>query len=209
MKLYKEQSRKQKKISYIKLKNKIEKGHLFSTHDVFTLDMQWADIYFFGKNKQIYNATIRTTACAFYDEVRSKAWAKLRSSVNPDDNFFEVVELEGYTQNANVSGPTTISNPPLESLKGLTASEFLEATEEEISKDSSITINENFKLLPNYTYGIGLDMVVNVDILDADNIDAAIRLFISKGESNWESEEAHRPKYTKKFSFTTNSISLD
>lgn len=209
MKLYTHQSRKQKKFSYIKLKNKIEKGHFFSTHDVFTPDMQWADIYFFGKNKKIYNATIRTTACAFYDEVHSKAWDKLKATAHPDDKFFEIVELEGYTENANMSGPTTISNPPLESLKGLTASEFLEATEEEISKDSSITINESFKLLPNYTYGIGLDIVVNVASLNSDNIDTAIKLFISKGENNWRSEETYRPKYTKKSSFTTNSISLD
>jgi hypothetical protein len=209
MKLYTQQSRKKKKLSYIQLKNRIEKGYLFSTHDVFTTDMQWADIYFFGKNKQIYNATIRTIACAYYDKVHHLAWDKLKATANPDDKFFEIVELDGYKSDKNMSGPTTISNPALDSLKGLTASQFLDQAEEEIAKSGKISVKETFEILPDYVYGIGLDMVINVANLNSENIDEAIKKFISSGEKNWESEENHTPAYDTKSSFTTNAISLD
>lgn len=209
MKLYTQQSRKKKKLSYIQLKNRIEKNHLFSTHDVFTKDMQWADIYFFGKNKQIYNVTIRTIACAYHDEVHHQAWEKLRATAHPQDRFFEIVELEGYSENPHVSGPTTVSDPALESLKGLTASQFLEKTEETLANSGTISVKESFEILPDYVYGIGLDMVINVDSLDANNIDEAITRFIQNGEKNWESKESYTPSYKKKASFTTNAISLD
>lgn len=202
-------NRKNKKLEYIRLKKKIKKDTLFSSYDVFGLDMQWADIYFFGKNKHIYNATVRTTACALHDKVEELAWDQLYSNIDKEDKIFEIVELDKKTSDQKMALPINILNPPLKNLKGMTASEFLEMTEEKIHKEGKTSVKESFELLPNFVYGTGLNIVIHTPSLTLENIDTAIKKFISLGETNWQSEENHYIDYNKKSNFNINCVSLD
>lgn len=203
-------SRYKKKLEYIQLKNSITKNNSnFSTYDEIDENSKWADIYFFGKNKQIYNATIMTTKCAWKDILSKKSWKALDEKIEPGEKLFEIVELEGYTSNKNMSGPTTIDNPPRKSLGGKTASEFLEEKEKELSLDKSITVTESFKILKGYRYGMGLNMVVHEKALSQEAIEKAINKFIDLEEESWQGKEQYSFDYEERASFLINKLKDD
>lgn len=193
----------------MQVKNKIAQyGYNFSTHDLIHPKTTWADICFLGKNKNVYNATIMTTQCAWHDLVEHMVWEKLYSLVPKDHILFEIVELEGYTSNKEFSGPTTVSDPPLKELNNLTASQFIKEQNKVISKDKTITVHEEFKILPNFSFGIGLNMVVHHPNLTNEIIAQSIERFIQNGEKNWKSAESFGFEYEENVNFTTNPINL-
>lgn len=205
-KSYTNQTRKHKKLAYIVLKNSI-KENVFSSHHEFTEEIQWADIYFFGKNKMIYNATIHTTNCIWYDLVRSKSWEQLRAKA-PHDKYFEIIDVEDKFSNSQYK-TTTISDPPLENLGGLTASEFLKKTIIEIAQTKTLSVTEYFKILPGFGYGTGLDISIHVPYLTKENIKEAIKRFINLDEKNWIGKEQYSFDYKENINFTTNSVVMD
>ena len=203
---YIKRTRKHKKRAYIALKNSI-KDNIFSSHHEFSEHTQWADIYFFGKNKIIYNATIHTTNCKWYDLVHDKAWQELREKA-PNEKYFEIVDVEDKFTSKGYR-TTTISDPPLAKLNGLTASEFLKKTEIEIGQNKTLTVNEYFKILHGFGYGVGLDISIHVPYLTKENIKEAIEKFISLGEKDWTGKEQYYFDYKENINFTTNSVVLD
>ena len=200
-------SRKTIKTHYIQAKNLITRqGFNFATYDLLTDSTQWADIIFIGKNKRLYNATIYTTECAWHDIVSEKAWKILNSKVT--GQLFEIVELEGYKSDKHMTGPTTISDPNMEELDGKTASQFLKEKKAELALDKTITIQESFKLLKGFTYGIGLDMVTHVSSLTNENIAKYVEKFISLGETNWQGSKQYNFKYSDAIAYSTNELKI-
>lgn len=203
-------SRHQKKSEYIKLKNYILKAKTnFLTYDEISENSQWVDLCFLGKNKKIYNATIMTTKCAWQDILCSNSWKALRKKIEPGEILFEIIELDGYTSNKHMTGPTTIDNPPRKSLDGKTASEFLKEREKEYALDKSITVNESFEILKNYKYGIGLDIVIHEKNLSQLNIEKAIKNFIELEEKSWLGKEQYHFEYEDNANFLINEIKDD
>lgn len=200
-------TRAQRKKEYISVKNQCTAyGFNFSTHDLITPQTTWADICFIGKNKSVYNATILTTEAAWHDLIKDLAWEKLKSRITPEDKIFEIVELDNYTSNQAFSGPTTISDPPVKNLNGLTATQFLEKTCKELSSEPNITIHEEFEILPNFSFGIGLNMIVHEPFLSKEVIAKHVDKFIAMGEVNWKSEQKYSFQYRDNLHFTTNAI---
>lgn len=203
-------SRNKRKLEYIKLKNSITKTNSnFSTYDEIDENSHWADICFFGKNKQIYNATIMTTKCAWKDILSKKAWEVLDAKIEPGEKLFEIVELEGYTLNKKMSGPTTVDNPPRKSLAGKTASDFLEEKEKELALDKSITVCESFEVLKGYRYGVGLNLVIHEKNLSQEAIEKAIKRFIELEEKSWIGKEKYHFHYEEKVRFLINKLKDD
>ena len=203
----KHKSRHQKKLEYIQLKNSIKKNNSnFSTYDEIEEKTQWADIYFFGKNNKIYNATIMTTKCAWMDILSKKSWGAIDAQIEPGEKLFEIVELEGYMSNKCMSGPTTIDNPPRKSLGGKTASEFLEEKEKEFALDKSITVCESFEILKGFSYGTGLNMVIHEKGLSNESIEKAIQKFIELEEKSWLGKEQYHFTYKEDSNFSINAL---
>lgn len=50
-------------------------------------------------------------------------------------------------------------------------------------------IHESFRLDRSYVYGIGLKVVIDVDVINQASIEAAIDRFIAVGETDWTSPE--------------------
>lgn len=200
-------SRKVKKLQYIQLKNKIvQDGYNFHTIDLIHDKTTWADICFIGKNKTIYNATIYTTKCAWHDLLDKLAWEKLYSILPKDFPLFEIEEMDGYTETEAFSGPTTISDPPIAQLNNLTASQFLDEQVKNIAQDKTLMIHERFEILPNFSYGIGLDMVVHYPYLSNERIAKCVEAFINYGEKNFVSKESYNFEYEENSNFTVNAL---
>ena len=61
--------------------------------------------------------------------------------------------------------------------------------EAEIARNEPPVIHESFKLDRSYVYGIGLKIVLDVDVINQASIEAAIDRFIAVGETDWVSPE--------------------
>lgn len=73
---------------------------------------------------------------------------------------------------------------------GLTFSEYLSKREHEIAFNTPIQIYSEYRYLSDYSYGNGLKMIVDAPALNVDVIEAAIRDFRRRGESEWQSDLA-------------------
>lgn len=51
-------------------------------------------------------------------------------------------------------------------------------------------IHESFKLDRSYVYGVGLKIVLDVDVINQASIEAAIDRFIAVGETDWISPDS-------------------
>jgi hypothetical protein len=73
-----------------------------------------------------------------------------------------------------------------EKFGGLTFFEQWEKLESEIVREAPQTIHELFQLYRRYAYGIGLHIVLDVDVIDRTAIEQAITRFREMGETDWQ-----------------------
>lgn len=76
-----------------------------------------------------------------------------------------------------------------EQFDGLTFHEQWRKLESEIVRTEPPVIHESFKLDRSYVYGIGLKIVLDVDVINQASIEDAIDRFIELGETDWVSPE--------------------
>ncbi|MDR0807126.1 MAG: hypothetical protein LBN41_10360 [Enterobacteriaceae bacterium] len=193
-------SRRRRRALVISLKNKIrcnatEFGGLFTSHQVLneSKTIQWVDFYFVGSDKSIlWNACIITAKQAFRDEVSHLAYMKLDAMMTKEEKEAEL-KLDfipfDYSKSGKILTYKQIKKEEkrYEKFGGLTYYEQWEKFESEIARNEPPTIYESFRIDRSYVYGIGLEIVIDVDSIDQSVIEDAISRFQIIGETDWKS----------------------
>lgn len=178
-----------------------EYGGRFSSHHVLNepgrpdLYNQWIDVYFPGTNRfTIWNAEIVTARRAFWDAVHheacSRAYAKLGDGELSSEAKLEF-EPADYSRTGKVVSYRLVRREPVRYAKfdGRTLSEQIELLETQIIRDEPPVIYESFKLDMRYAYGIGLQIVLDVDVINQASVEAAIDRVFAAGEIEWASAD--------------------
>ncbi|MDP1651232.1 MAG: hypothetical protein Q8L56_00750 [Rhodocyclaceae bacterium] len=188
----------------IRLKGEIRRdadlyGGRFTSHHVLNepgrpdLYNQWADFYFVGSNRfTIWNAEIVTARRAFWDAAHNLAYDRadaLRAQEERDADSKLEFEPASRSRTGRVLTYRLVEREPVryEQFGGLTLSEQWEKLESEIVLNEPPTIYESFNLDRGYAYGIGLRIVLDVDVINQSTIELAIDKFLATGEADWQS----------------------
>jgi hypothetical protein len=160
----------------IRLKGKIRRdavefGGRFTSEDGLNLSdghdfrSQWFDFYFPGTSRfTLWNAVLVTARLAFWEAVHEKAFGQAYAAFNDSESDRGRAPFGGRTVREQV--------------------DFLEA---KIIQENPPTIRESFSLDRSYVYGIGLHIVMDVDVIDRSVIETAIDRFFAIGETDWVS----------------------
>lgn len=156
---------------------------------------QWFDFYFPGTDRfTIWNASIVTARKAFWDEVHDIAHTRVAAMLTPEERE-ENSKMEFVPAQRSSTGKILTyklaerKEMRFEQFDGLTFHEQWRKLESEIICNEPPAIHESFKLDRSYVYGIGLRIVLDVDVINQASIEAAIDRFLSIGETAWVSPE--------------------
>lgn len=86
---------------------------------------------------------------------------------------------------------------------------YIDKYQQEFIENKTIFIHEGFELLPNYSYGIGLNMIIKDVSLNYQNINQAIEHFWALNETNWEAQEALQYEWNNSSRFSVNALEMD
>jgi hypothetical protein len=156
---------------------------------------QWFDFYFPGTDRfTIWNACIVTARQAFWDKVNDSAYSRAAAMLTPEelekDSKLEFVPAQRSSTGKILTYQLAEHKEMrFEQFGGLTFREQWHKLESEIARNEPPTIHESFKLDRSYVYGIGLKIVLDVDVINQAAIEAAIDRFIAIGETDWTSPE--------------------
>lgn len=187
----------------IRLKGQIKRdaaeyGGMFTSHLVLDepgrpdLYNQWFDFYFPGLDRfTIWNAEIVTARKAFWDAAHDFAHQRAAAMLTPEEHAAEsTMEFEPaeFSNTGKVLSYRLIERKKTqyEKFGGLTFFEQWEKLESEIVREAPPTIHELFRLDRRYAYGIGLYIVLDVDVIDRTAIEQAITQFREMGETDWQ-----------------------
>lgn len=187
----------------IRLKGRIKRdsdeyGGLFTSHLVLDeqdrpdLYKQWFDFYFPAQDRfTFWNAAIVTARQAFWEEARELAYQRTATMLTPEEHAAESkMEFEpaSFSSTGKVLSYQLIEHKKTqyEKFGGLTFYEQWEKLESEIVRETPPTIHESFRLDRCYAYGIGLFIILDVDVIDCAAIEQAISQFRLMGETDWQ-----------------------
>lgn len=188
----------------IRLKGKIRRdadlyGGRFTSHLVLNepdrpdLYNQWFDFHFPGKDRlTTWNAEIVTARRAFWDAAHNEAFARATTQLAASELDKEAkLEFEpaDVSRTGKILSYRMVRQEPVryKQFGGLTLTEQVDQLEAEIVRDDPPVIYESFRLDRSYAYGIGLRIVLDVDVVDRVSIEAAIDKFLAVGETDWQS----------------------
>jgi len=198
--------RHKRREAVIRLKGKIrrdatEYGGHFTSHLVLNepgrpdLYNQWFNFYFPGTDKfTIWNAYFITARKAFWNKLQdiafNRAYAQLTAQEREENFKWEFVPAERSNTGKILTYKLAERQPMrFEQFSGRTFREQWHKLESEIARDEPPLIYESFKLERGYVYGIGLSIVLDVDVINQVTIESAIERFIAIGETDWTSSE--------------------
>lgn len=188
----------------IRLKGRIKRdageyGGLFTSHLILDepdrpdLYNQWFDFIFLGQDRfTIWNAVIITARQSAWYAAHGLAYKRMKSMMTPEE--------KSAWENLPMFGPSEVSSTGkvlsytltkqkemrFKSFGDLSFYEQWEKLESEIIRDEPPTIYESFRLDRSYAYGIGLHIVLDVDVIDRVTIEQAIAKFREIGETDWQ-----------------------
>ena len=188
----------------VSLKGKIRRdagqyGGLFTSHLVLSepgrpdLYCQWFDFYFPGKDRfTLWNAFIKTARQAFWDAAHELAHERTASMLTREERKADSrMEFEpaDVSNTGKILSYRLVEREPVryDKLGGLTFYEHWEKVESEIVRSEPPAIHESFEIDRSYAYGIGLQIVLDVDVIDRAAIESAITRFREIGEVGWQS----------------------
>lgn len=190
----------------IRLKSKIrrdaaEYGGRFTSRLVLNepgrpdLYNQWFDFYFPGTDRfTIWNASFVTARKAFWNKAHDIAHTRVAAMLTPEERE-KSAKLEFVPAQRSSTGKiltyklAECEEMRFEQFDGLTFDEQWRKLESEIARNEPLAIHESFKLDRSYVYGVGLKIVLDVDVINQASIEAAIDRFIGGGETDWISPE--------------------
>lgn len=188
----------------IRLKGRIKRdsneyGGMFTSHlvldepdrpDVYN---QWFDFLFIGQDRfTIWNAAIITAQQAAWDAAHGLAYERMMAMMTPEEksawNSLELFEPAEVSSTGKVLSYTLTKRKAMrfKSFGELSFFEQWEKLESEIIRDEPPTIYESFRLDRSYAYGIGLHIVLDVDVINRAAIEQAITRFRVIGETDWQ-----------------------
>ena len=154
---------------------------------------QWFEFYFPGQDRfTIWNTEIVTARKAFWDATHELAYFQTMAMLTPEE-IATLCNLEfepaNFSTTGKVLGYRLIERKQLcfEKFNGLTFFEQLEKTESDIIRKTPPTIYETFQIDKNFGYGIGLFIILDVDLIDRSAIEQAINQFRLINEADWQS----------------------
>ncbi|MGH6774422.1 hypothetical protein [Brucella tritici] len=188
-------SARRQRDEYIKLRGAIRReqhyyGGLFIS-DHFVEDDgsagQWMDFCFLGLNgRTIWNATIQTANMSFYEDVENLAMERA-SKLSPEKESLIDWEWREIRKPDNIKAYAVSRQEEkrLPALGNLTYYGYVEKNMAEIAVAEPPSIFERFEIVPNYQYGIGLEMIVDAERLSISIMNETIKRFQNLGEKNW------------------------
>jgi hypothetical protein len=174
-------------------------GGKFSSHLVLDeprrpdLYNQWFDFYFPGTDRfTLWNADIGTARRTFWEAAHEMAFERTADALTLQELELETrMEFEPAekSRTGKVLTWTLGEREPVRYAQfgGLTFSEQTAKLEAEIIRDAPPIIHESFTLDRSYAYGIGLHIVLDVDVINKAAIECAIDRFLAEGETDWTS----------------------
>lgn len=151
-------------------------------------DWLWSDIVFLGHDPAVFwNAEIITTNFAFSDAVEEAAFneAMLRLEAAGEQR----VEPFDYSHRTTIGHILTPRAEQTYSIfNGLTFNDFIAKRAQEIARDAPPAVYCGYCILPGFTFGIGLGVIVEADLLSQTLIEATIQDFLAHCERNGVSE---------------------
>ena len=156
---------------------------------------QWFDFYFPGTDRfTIWNASFVTARKAFWDKAHDIAHTRVAEMLTPEERE-QNSKMEFVPAQRLSTGKTLTyklaerEEMRFEQFGGLTFHEQWRKLESEIARNEPPVIHESFRLDRSYVYGIGLKIVLDVDVINQASIEDAIDRFIAVGETDWVSPE--------------------
>jgi hypothetical protein len=200
-------SRRRRRQKVINLKNRIHQeryrcgGVFYDECDLTQFDdtsdyiWEWSDIYFTGLDPaDFWNAEIITAQVAFRDAYHSRAFDEACEMLNVQEreSEFKINKYPNYNAQGKIISYTLLNHEACqyECFDGLTFFEFVKKRECEIVVNDPPVIYCGYNFLPNYTYGLGAQMIVDAPALSQRIIEDAIADFRGRGEREWQSLEA-------------------
>ena len=156
---------------------------------------QWFDFYFPGTDRfTIWNASFVTARKAFWDKAHDLAHTRVGAMLTPEEreensNWEFVPAQRSSTGKILTYKLAEREEMRFEQFGGLTFREQWRNLEAKIECNEPPVIHESFKLDRSYVHGIGLKIVLDVDVINQASIEAAIDRFIAVGETDWVSPE--------------------
>ncbi len=186
--------------AFIKMKGKIKHeaaqyGGMFTSPSILdeSRDSQWMDIYFLGLDKfTIWNATIITARLALEDAAHDLAFTHTEEMLTADEleSEFktEFVPADRCSKTGKILTYRMLEREKkrYDQFGGLTFLEQLDKLEAQIIAETPTTIYEFFQTDLSYSYGIGLNIVVDVETINRTVIEQTIIKFRELGEQNWQ-----------------------
>ena len=87
--------------------------------------------------------------------------------------------------------------------------QYIDQYQKELIESKSVFIHEGFEILPDYSYGIGLNMIIKATSLTPHNINQAIEHFLLLNETDWEASEALQYEWNNSCRFSVNALEMD
>jgi hypothetical protein len=189
--------------AFIKLQGEIKRetesyGGMFTSPLVLdeSRESQWFDFYFLGLDKfTIWNATIITAKQALQDAAEDIAYTQAMAMMTPEELEAECKIESEPADRCSKTGKILTYRMILPEPKryaqfgGLTFSEQTQKLESEIIENTPPTVYEFFKADFSYSYGIGLNIVLDVETINRKAIEQAIMKFRELGEKDWQAAD--------------------
>ena len=214
-------SNRERASTVIRLKNRLRlERHIYGGRFVGSSDIldserpalykQDAHVFFLGTDKRVFwNAYIVTARKAFWDEVGSMASARTRKLMPKEEKPWDIDDLfEPVSSNA--WGQATAyrmreQNESYDELGGMIRREYEAKLEKEIIATEPPEIFESFTIDNGYEYGIGLNVVIDAELIDRETVERVIDRFLELSETDWRAES---PVPRDKLPFITNMEAL-
>lgn len=184
---------------FIKMKGEIKReagqyGGMFTSPSAMDESHQssWCDFYFLGLNKfTIWNATIITAKCALQDAVHDLAYQQTVAMMTAEE-LEEECRMEFVPADRSKTGKILTyqmlerEQKRYDQFEGLTFFEQIDKLEAQILAECPPPVYESFETDLSYGYGIGLNIVLNVETINRKAIEQAIMKFRELGEKDWQ-----------------------
>lgn len=188
-----DQSRKQKKLSFIKLKNKIRRFPdrlFFSHHFVDERDEgfleeyrthQWIDVYFISKKKAniFYSASFVTKSSKLWDELEEEGYqytekvlTKEQKDLSNDRSFLPDQQNPKYT--------IMVHNHP--EMRDLYHNTWERRVAQKACEKDVHLVDPKNEIKFNHTYGIKLHITLPLDVFTGKDVTEWIEHFYANGE---------------------------
>jgi hypothetical protein len=182
-----DRSCRHRKLEYIRLKNSIRKhadefGGLVWCLPEYNLDDDfYVSFYFIGESGTIYDAYLKTARYEYSGAVKTAA-IKATHDRAPNDPW------EHYERTKQGTTRCIFLPGPKEAYDGLDRFEWLGREERRIAQDREVSVLEETRLNRDYSSGVGLYAVVDVETFNSANVNEFVRRFIANGEKPFKGQ---------------------